>query len=76
MRPSGSVVLGASVATDRSYGALRMARSGAEAVDVYSLLPRRAHEASRMIAPYPHNPAHILPTNDDGPPAKRGSTAA
>jgi site-specific recombinase XerD len=36
-------------------------------VDVYShLLPQRAHEAARRMRSVSHNPAHILPTNDDG----------
>lgn len=51
-----------------------MVRSGAEAVDVYShLLPQRAHEAERRMRSVSLNPAHILPTNDDGLSARQGS---
>jgi hypothetical protein len=43
---------------------------GAEAADVYSLLlPQWAHQAARRMRSVSHNPAHILPTNDDGLPA-------
>ncbi len=50
---------------------------GAEAVDVYShLLPQRAHEAARRMRSVSHNPAHILPTNDDGLPASEDRLAA
>jgi len=50
---------------------------GAEAVDVYSLLlPQRAHEAARRMCSVSHNPAHILPTNDDGLPAIEDRLAA
>lgn len=41
---------------------------GAEAVSSL-LLPQRAHQAARMMRSVSHNPAHILPTNDDGLPA-------
>jgi integrase len=46
-------------------------------VDVYShLLPQRVHEAARRMRSVSHNPAHVLPTNDDGLPASEDRLAA